>query len=196
MLLTISLVCWEKLPKKKKFAFYDYLKKTVCILWFTQSLNWIMQFIDLNRITWLNVAVSKWPQKFMFSNALHTLFSFEKYTWKRALGIRTQSWATNSRWPCLNRGVGPNDLQRSLLTPTILWTYSLKSGVFWICTQPVTTQTAFQFLFCTSRKLSSYQSCTQILVLKLKSWPCKWVFVTFNLLQPLTSNLTLNVLHS
>lgn len=37
--------------------------------------------------------------------------------------IWTQSWAGSSRWPCLSKGVGPSDLQRSLPASTILWFY-------------------------------------------------------------------------
>lgn len=34
--------------------------------------------------------------------------------------IKTSGWATGSRWPCLSRGVGPDDLWRSFPTSTIL----------------------------------------------------------------------------
>jgi len=38
-----------------------------------------------------------------------------------SLQILTQSWAAGSGWHSLGRGVGPDDLQRSVLTSTILW---------------------------------------------------------------------------
>ena len=41
--------------------------------------------------------------------------------WKYSKAIWTCSWATSSRRPCLSRGAGSDDLQRSLPTSTILW---------------------------------------------------------------------------
>lgn len=40
--------------------------------------------------------------------------------WRYSKAVWTQSWATGSRWPCLRRGVGPDDLQRSFPTSNIL----------------------------------------------------------------------------
>ena len=51
--------------------------------------------------------------------------------------IWTWSWATMSKWLCLSRGVGSDDLQRSLPTSTILW-----------C--------------CESKKLSSGKTCCEV----------------------------------
>lgn len=52
------------------------------------------------------------------------------------LGTPAWSWAINSRWSCLNRGVGPDALQQSLPSPAILWFHSQKSlCVFWVWIQ-------------------------------------------------------------
>jgi len=42
------------------------------------------------------------------------LWRYSKPTW-------TRSYAACSGWPCFSRGVGPDDPQRSLPTPNILW---------------------------------------------------------------------------
>ena len=41
--------------------------------------------------------------------------------WRYSRSAWTWSCAACCRWPCLGRGVGPDDPQRSLPTPTILW---------------------------------------------------------------------------
>ena len=50
------------------------------------------------------------------------LWRYSKPAWKR-------SFAACCRWPCFGRGVGPNDPQRSLPTPTTLW--FCDSVIFW-----------------------------------------------------------------
>lgn len=35
------------------------------------------------------------------------------YPWRYTKAVWAWSWATDSRWPCLSRGVWPDDLQRS-----------------------------------------------------------------------------------
>jgi len=34
--------------------------------------------------------------------------------------VWTESWVSSSRWPCLSRGIGLDDLQRCLIASTIL----------------------------------------------------------------------------
>ena len=41
--------------------------------------------------------------------------------WRHSKSTWMKSCAVCSRWPCFSRGVGLDDLQRSLPTPTILW---------------------------------------------------------------------------
>ena len=41
--------------------------------------------------------------------------------WRYSKATWTWSWATIYTWPCLNTGVGPDDLQRSFPTSTSLW---------------------------------------------------------------------------
>lgn len=74
----------------------------------------------------------RWSQYLFFRPyTCHTVFLYEKCNWKHVLavwlGIPTWSWAINSGWPCLNKGVGPDALQQSLPTPAILWFCSQKS---------------------------------------------------------------------
>lgn len=64
-------------------------------------------------------------------------------------GIWPCFWATSSRWPCLSRGVWPDDLQRSLSTSNILWFYE-------------------------SSKLSSSKTCYEIIVIINES--LLWLF--------------------
>ena len=49
------------------------------------------------------------------------------HPWRYSKPVWTWSWTTGSRWPCLIKGVGPDDLQRSLPTSVSLWfcAYSL-----------------------------------------------------------------------
>lgn len=42
------------------------------------------------------------------------------HPWRYSKASRTQSWATDSRWLCLSRGVGPHHIQNSLPTSTSL----------------------------------------------------------------------------
>lgn len=47
--------------------------------------------------------------------------------WRYLKAVWTQSWATGSRWPCLNRAVGQGDLRRSLLPSTTLWKWAMEN---------------------------------------------------------------------
>ena len=43
------------------------------------------------------------------------------YPWRYSEAVWTSSCAAGCKWPCLSSGVGPDDLQRSLLTSTNLY---------------------------------------------------------------------------
>lgn len=42
-------------------------------------------------------------------------------SWRYLNATWTWSWVTSSRWSCLSRKLGPDDLQKSIPTSTILW---------------------------------------------------------------------------
>ena len=55
------------------------------------------------------------------------------HPWRYLQAVWTRSWAAGCRWPCLSRGGGPDNLQRSLPTTTILWnkvTIGVEDGHF------------------------------------------------------------------
>ena len=51
--------------------------------------------------------------------------------WRYSRPAWTRSCAAYCRWPCFGRGVGLDDPQRSLPTPTILW--FCDSVILWFC---------------------------------------------------------------
>ena len=53
--------------------------------------------------------------------------------WRYSEVVCTWSWATGSRWLCLSRGIGPDDLWRPLPTSTvlILWMITLGKLSVW-----------------------------------------------------------------
>ena len=52
--------------------------------------------------------------------------------WRYSRPTWTRSCAAYCRWPCLGRGVGLDDPQRSLPTPTILWFCDSVISEIWI----------------------------------------------------------------
>lgn len=48
------------------------------------------------------------------------------HSWRYSNAMWTYSWATCCRWPSLEKGVGPNNLQQSFPTSAALWFWKIK----------------------------------------------------------------------
>ena len=60
-----------------------------------------------------------WGWRSIGTGCPETLWSL--HPWRYSKAVWTWSWVTGCRWSCLSSGVGPDDLQKSLPTSSILW---------------------------------------------------------------------------